>query len=55
MGSCSCHGSVFFCLQLPENMIISEKCLSKCGKRTKLNDLRVYYILRFYNILRCTG
>ena len=42
MGSCFCHGSVFICLLLPENMIICDKCLSKCGKRAKLNDLRFY-------------
>ena len=36
-------------------MIICDKCLLKCGKRAKLNDLRFYYILHFYYILRCTG
>ena len=35
MGSCFCHGSVFICLLLPENMIICDKCLSKCGKPAK--------------------
>ena len=55
MGSYFCHGSVFIGLLLPENMIICDKCMSKCGKRAKLNDLRLYYILRFYYILRCTG
>ena len=58
MGSWFCHGSVFICLLLPENVIICDKCLSKCGKRTKLkcgkrailNDLRFYYILRFITI-----
>ena len=55
MGSCFCHGSVFICLLLPENMIICDKCMSKCGIRAKLNDLRLYYILRFYYILGCTG
>ena len=47
MGSCFCHDSVYICLLLPENMIICDKCMSKCGKRAKLNDLRLYYILRF--------
>ena len=46
-GELFCHGSVFICLLLPENMIICDKCMSKCGKRAKLNDLRFYYILRF--------
>ena len=47
MGSCFCRDSVFICLMLPENMIICDKCLSKCGKQAKLNDLRFYYILCF--------
>ena len=51
MWSCFCHGSIFICLLLPENMIICDKCLSKCGKRAKLNDLRLYNILRCYYIL----
>ena len=55
MGSWFCRDSVFVCLLLPENMIICDKCLSKCGKRAKLNDLSFYYILHFYNILRFTG
>ena len=55
MGSWFCRGSVFICLLLPENMIISYKCLSKYGKRAILNDLRFYYILLLYYILRCTG
>ena len=41
------HGSVFICLLLPENMIICDKCLSKCGKQAKLNELRFYYIFIF--------
>ena len=48
MGSWFCRDSVFICLLLPENMIICDKCMSKCGKRVKLNDLRFYYILRFF-------
>ena len=40
MGSCFCRDSVLICLMLPENMIICDKCLSKCGKQAKLNDLR---------------
>ena len=47
MGSCFCRDSVFICLLLPENMVICDKCLSKCEKRAKLNDLRFYYILHF--------
>ena len=47
MGSCFCRDLVFICLLLPENMIICDKSLSKCGKRAKFNDLRLYYILRF--------
>ena len=47
MGSCICRDSVFICLLLPENMIICDKCLSKIGKRAKLNDLRFNYIFRF--------
>ena len=46
--------SVFNCLLLPENVIICNKCLSKCGKWEKLNNLRFYYILRLYYILRPT-
>ena len=45
MESCFCHGSVFIFLLLPENMIICDKCLSKCGKPAKLNDLR--FLLHF--------
>ena len=49
MGSCCCRESVFICLLLPaENVIIYDKCLSKCEQWEKLNDLRFYYILRFY-------
>ena len=47
MGSCFCRDSVPICLLLPENIIICDKCLSTCGKRAQLNDLRLYYILRF--------
>ena len=50
MGSWFCRGAVFICLLLPENVIICDKCLSKCGKRAILNDLRFYYILRFITI-----
>ena len=50
MGSWLCRGSVFICLLLPENVIICDKCLSRCGKRAILNDLRFYYILRFITI-----
>ena len=35
--------SIFVCCYLK----ICDKCMSKCGKRAKLNDLRFYYILRF--------
>ena len=52
MGSWFCRDSVFICLLLPENMIFCDKCLSKCWERAKLNDLRFYYILRRYYILR---
>ena len=48
MGSWFCRDSVFICLLLPENSIICDKCMSKCGKRAKLNDLRFYYILRVF-------
>ena len=37
MGICFCRDSVFICLLLPENMIICDKCLSKCWKGAKLN------------------
>ena len=47
MGSRFFSDSVFICLLLPENVIICDKSLSKCGKRANLNDLRFYYILRF--------
>ena len=47
MESLFCRDSVFICLLLPENVIICDKCLLKCGKRANLNDLRFYYILRF--------
>ena len=42
-----CCDSVFICLLLPENVIICDKCLLKCGKRANLKDLRFYYILSF--------
>ena len=35
-------------------MIICDKRPPKCGKWATLNDLRFYYILCFYYILRCT-
>ena len=47
MGSCFCRSSVFICLLLPENMIICDKCLSKCGKRAKLYDLMFEYRFAF--------
>ena len=46
MGSLFCD-SVFICLLLPENVIICDKCLLKCGKWANSIDLRFYYILLF--------
>ena len=34
--------SVFICLLLRENVIICDKCLSKCGKVVKINDLNFF-------------
>ena len=55
MGSWFCRDSVFISLLLPENMIICDKCMLKCGKRAKLNDLRFYYILRFFTFCVVQG
>ena len=55
MGSWFCHDSVFICLLLPENMIICDKCMSKCGKRAKLNDLRFYLHFALFRVnAKCT-
>ena len=54
MGSKFCRDSVSICLLLSENMIICDKCLSKCGKRAKLNDLRFITFCVFITLkMRC--
>ena len=40
MGSWFLRDSVLICLLLRENVIICDKCLSKCGKVVKFNDLK---------------
>ena len=49
--SCFCRDLVFICLLLPENVIIFDKCLSKCGKRATMNLRFVSHVVFLLHLI----